>query len=223
MFCCVVFCCCPYLWSMIYVICLSICLLTMICLWCSLNSCLTLTLVCSCTSLWMFCSCWVFCLLSICLCCLIGIYFGCLWLNICRCRVIWFCLLTFLCYLWSFWNFCKIRGSCFLSFCLVMICSYFCLWMRICLLVVVCLWNLLGFVCRSWFFCLCLDFFACLSCLWSSCCLLSYSWNLLVFFLLLFHLLVLLFGIVCCLFFLIFVLGFLFVAISLLLASFLVL
>ncbi len=66
------------------------------------------------------------------------------------------------------------------------------------------IWNLLGFVCRSWFFCLCLDFFACLSCLWSSCCLLSYSWNLLVFFLLLFLFLVLLFVIVCCLFFLFF-------------------
>jgi hypothetical protein len=156
---------------MIFVICLSICLLTMICLWCSLNSCLTLTLVCSCTSLWMIYSLWVFCLLNICLCCLIGICCGCLWLNIYRYRVIWFCLLICPCY---FWNFCKIPGFCFLNFCLVTICNCFCLWMRICLLVLVCLWSLIGSVCLSWFSCLCLGFFACLSCLWSSCCLLSY-------------------------------------------------
>jgi hypothetical protein len=97
-----------------------------------------------------------------------------LWLNICRYRVIWFCLLICLCY---FWNFCKIHGFCFSNFCLLTICNWFCLLMRICLLVEVCLWNLLGSVCRSWFFCLCLGFFVCLSCLWSSCCLLNYFWS----------------------------------------------
>jgi hypothetical protein len=104
-----------------------------------------------------------------------------LYTSFCRYKVIWFCLLVCPYY---FWNFCKIHGFCFSNFCLWAICNCFCLLMRICLLVLVCLWNLIGSVCRSWFACLCLDFFVCLRCLWSSCFLVNYSWNLLVFFLL---------------------------------------
>ncbi len=181
MCCCVVFYSCPYLWNRIFVICQNICLLIMICLWCFLNNCSYVILVCIYTSLWMIYSWWVFCLLNICLCYLIFLCCGCLYTNSCRYKVIWFCLLICLCYFCSFY---MILGFCFLSFCLLMICSCFCLLMRICLLVLVCLWSLIGFVCRSWFVCLYLDFSVCLSCLWSSCCLLSYSWNLRVFFLL---------------------------------------
>jgi hypothetical protein len=180
-FCCVVFYCCPYLWNRIFVICQNICLLIWICLWCFLSSCLIAILVCICTSLLMIYSWWVFCLWNIYLCCLIFLCCGCLYSNICRYKVIWFCLLIFLC---CFFNFCMICGFCFLNFCLLMICNCFFLLMRICLLVLVCLWNLIDFVCRSWFVCLSLDFSVCLNCLWSSCYLLNYFWNLLVFFLL---------------------------------------
>ena len=180
MFCCVAFYCCLYLWNRIFVICLSICLLTLICLWCFLNSCLTLTLACNCMNLLMIYNWWVFCLLSICLCCLICICCGCLYTSFCRYKVIWFCLLICLC---CFWSFYKTRGFCFLSFCLLSICSCFCLLMKTCLSVLVCLWSLICFVCQSWFVCLYPGFSVCLRCLWSGFFLVSYFWNLLAFFL----------------------------------------
>ena len=155
--------------------------------------------------------------MNICLCCVIGLCRGYLYLSICRCKVICFYLSIFLC---CFWNFCKIRGFCFWSFCLLLMCICLLLWMRICLLVLVCLWNLICSVCQSWCFCLCLDFFVCLNYFWSSCCLLNCFGNLLVFFLRLFRLVGLLFGTVLIVIFPIFFPGFLVSAIFYVFVSF---